>query len=163
MDFWFCADDIKRCVSENKKAWILDWPVVPPTWLVKLGTNLTCEEVFAPEDARFQLQQRGAMLPRWMFISLLDMPIPRTQFQVPANPDSHKTIQRNSTICRNGYVPTVEHCNQWESASHMNNYQVMSLPSRILVMELSSPLIVTKGRCTICLSPIFHHAHVLPL
>ena len=57
VDFWFCADDIKRCVSENKKAWVLDWLVVPPTWLVKLGTNLTREEVFALEDARFQLQQ----------------------------------------------------------------------------------------------------------
>ena len=77
VDFWFCADDIKRqCVSGNEKAWVLDWPAIPPTWRVKLSTNLTREEVFALEDDGFQLQHRGAMSPRRMFISLLDMSIP---------------------------------------------------------------------------------------
>ena len=52
VDFWFCADDIKRCVFGNNKAWILDWLGVPPMWLVKLGTNLT-REVLALEDAGF--------------------------------------------------------------------------------------------------------------
>ena len=98
VDFWFCADDIKHCVSGNKKAWVLDWPTVPPTWPVKLGTNLTREEVFVLEDVGFQLQQRGTMSSRRMFISLLDMSIPRIEFEVPANPDFHKTIRGNSTI-----------------------------------------------------------------
>ena len=80
VDFWFCTDDIKRCVSGNKKAWILDWPAIPRTWPVKVGTNLSREEVFALEDAGFQLQQRGAMSPQRSFISLLDMPIHREQF-----------------------------------------------------------------------------------
>ena len=120
---------IKRCVSGNKKAWVLDWPAVPPTWQVKLGTNLTREEVFALGDARFQLQQRGAMSSRRMFISLLDMPIPRAQFYVLANPDSHKTIQGNSTIRINGDAPIVEDRNQWESASHMNKCPVMNVTS----------------------------------
>ena len=107
--FWFCADDIKRCVSGNKKSWVLDWPAIPRIWPVKVGTNLTREEVFALEDAGFQLQQRGAMSPRQMFISLLDMPIRREQFLVPSNPDIHKTIRGNSTIHKNGDAP--EHCN----------------------------------------------------
>ena len=111
VDFWFCTDDIKHCVSGNKKAWVLDWPAVPPTWPVKLGTNLTREEVFALEDVGFQLQQWGAMSLRRMFISSLDMPIPHIEFEVPANPDSHKTIGGDSTICRNGNAPIVEHCN----------------------------------------------------
>ena len=111
MDFWFCADDIKRRVSGNKKLWVLDWLAIPHTWPVKLGTNLTREEVFALEDAGFQLQQRGALSPRQMFISSVDMPIRREQFLVPSNLDIHKTIRGNSTICRNGDAPTPEHRN----------------------------------------------------
>ena len=126
-DFWFCADDINRCVSGNRKAWVLDWPALPSTWPVKMGTNLTREEVFALEDAGFQLQQRGAMSPRQMFISSLDMPIPRSQFHVPANPDSHRTIRGSSTIRRSSEAPTAEHRNQWESASFMNNCQVTNV------------------------------------
>ena len=127
VDFWFCADDIKRCVSGNKKPWVLDWPAIPRTWPVKLGTNLTREEVFALEDAGFQLQQRGAMSPRRMFISSVDMPICREQFLVPSNLDTHKTIRGNSTIRRNGDAPTLKHRNQWESALHMSNCQVTNV------------------------------------
>ena len=94
---------------------------------MKLGTNLTREEVFALEDVGFQLQQRGAMSPHRMFISSLDMPIPCAQFEVPANPDSHKTIRGNSTIRKNGDALTTEHRNQWESASHMNKCQDMNV------------------------------------
>lgn len=38
--FWFSSDNIKRYVSGNKKRYVLDWPIVPSTWLVKIGTNL---------------------------------------------------------------------------------------------------------------------------
>ena len=55
------------------------------------------------------------------------MPIRREQFLVPSNPDTHRTIRGNSTICRNGDAPTPEHCNQWESASHLNNCQVTNV------------------------------------
>lgn len=27
-NFWFCADDIERCVKGNKSPWIIDWPQV---------------------------------------------------------------------------------------------------------------------------------------
>ena len=127
VDFWFCVDDIKRCVSGNKKPWVLDWPAIPRTWPVKLGTNLSQKEVFALEDAGFQLQQRGAMSPRRMFVSSVDMPICREQFLVPSNPDSHKTVRGNSTIHRNGDAPTPEHRNQWKSASHMSTCQVTNI------------------------------------
>ena len=128
---------------------------------MKLGTNLTREEVFALEDAGFQLQQRGAMSPRRMFVSSVDMPICREQFLVPSNPDSHKTIRGNSTIRKNGDAPTPEHHNQWESASHMSNCQVTNVTAIPYPgYRLSSPLTSTKGRCTTFLSPIFHHAHV---
>jgi hypothetical protein len=43
-DFWFCPDDIERCVKGSKRSWVLDWPQVPDVWLVLSGTNLICEE-----------------------------------------------------------------------------------------------------------------------
>ena len=54
--FWFCPDDIKQCVSGSKKKYVSDWPIVPNMWPVKIGTNLSREEVLALEDAGFQLQ-----------------------------------------------------------------------------------------------------------
>ena len=60
-EFWFCLEDIKRCVSGSKKKHMLDWPIVPNTWSVKIGTNLLREEVLALEDVGFQLQQREAL------------------------------------------------------------------------------------------------------
>ena len=43
-------------MSGSKKKYVLDWPVVPNTWPMKIGTNLLREEVLALEDAGFQLQ-----------------------------------------------------------------------------------------------------------
>ena len=54
-EFWLCHDDIKRCVNDNKKKYMLDWPIVSNTWLVKIGTNLSREQVLALENVRFQL------------------------------------------------------------------------------------------------------------
>jgi hypothetical protein len=28
-DFWFCPDDIERCVKGTKRSWVLNWPQVP--------------------------------------------------------------------------------------------------------------------------------------
>lgn len=61
--FWFYHDDIKRCISGNKKKYALDWPMVPNMWLVKIGTNVLREEVLLKKDAKFQLLQREALYP----------------------------------------------------------------------------------------------------
>ena len=53
-EFWFCPDDVKRCVSGSLKKYVLDWPIVPNMWPVKIGTNLSREEVLALENVRFQ-------------------------------------------------------------------------------------------------------------
>ena len=39
--FCFCPNDIKHCVNDNKKKYVLDWHVVTNMWLVKIGTNLS--------------------------------------------------------------------------------------------------------------------------
>ena len=54
-EFLFCPDDIKRCVSGSKKKYVLDWPIIPNTWLVNIGTNLSRKEILALEDVEFQL------------------------------------------------------------------------------------------------------------
>lgn len=35
--FWFCHDDIKGCVSGNQNDYVMDWPIVPKTWLLKIN------------------------------------------------------------------------------------------------------------------------------
>ena len=52
-EFWFCPDDIKRCVSGSMNKYVLDWPIVPNTWPVKINSNLSQEEVVAFEDVGF--------------------------------------------------------------------------------------------------------------
>jgi hypothetical protein len=62
-EFWFYPDDIKGCVSGSKKKYVLDWPIVPNTWSVKIGTNLSREEVLALEDVGFLITAKGVIVP----------------------------------------------------------------------------------------------------
>jgi hypothetical protein len=50
-------------VKESKKKWVLDCPNLLIVWLVKFGTILSWEEVFAFKGIGFQLQQHEAMSP----------------------------------------------------------------------------------------------------
>ena len=43
--FWLCANGINRHVKGGKKKWVLDWLNLLSVWLMKVGTNLTWEEV----------------------------------------------------------------------------------------------------------------------
>ena len=100
IDFWFCADDINRCVKGTKKSFVIDWPSIPHTWPVKRGTNLTMKEILVLEEAGFQLQQRGALSPRRQFQVAADMPFPRANFPIPANPDFTKRICNQKELGR---------------------------------------------------------------
>jgi hypothetical protein len=126
-EFWFCPDDIKCCVSGSKKKYVLDWPIVPNTWPVKIGTNLSREEVLALEDARFQLQQREALSPRRRFSTIATLPIPRSHFRMPLNPNAHPTFRFGKTVCRNLTTPTTDHKNKWESAGLMDGCFVVGV------------------------------------
>ena len=44
VDFWFCSDDIHRCVKGSKRKWVIDWPPVPDVWPILSGTNFSREE-----------------------------------------------------------------------------------------------------------------------
>ena len=64
MQFFFCFDDIEKCVKGSRCKWIIPYsdtqerPYVPTIWLVKIGTNLTYSEIVALKNAGFQLSQR---------------------------------------------------------------------------------------------------------
>lgn len=38
-EFWLCHDDIKQYVSDNKKKYVLDLPVLPNIWPMKIRTK----------------------------------------------------------------------------------------------------------------------------
>ena len=126
-EFWFCLDDIKRCVSDTKKTYVLDWPTVPNTWPVKMGTNLSREEVLALEDAEFQLQQKEELSPRRRLSTIPTLPIPCSHFSMPLNPDAHLTFRFGKSVRRNLTTPTADHKNKWESVGLMDGYYVVGV------------------------------------
>ena len=103
-EFWFCPDDIKCCVCGNMKN-VLNWPIVPNTWPVKISTNISKEEVVAFEDVGFQLQQRGTLSPRCRFLTITTFSIPSSHFYMPSNLVAHPTFKFGKTVCRNPTAP----------------------------------------------------------
>jgi len=58
MQFFFCNDDVERCVKGTQWKWVLSVPIVPTIWLVKLGTKLLKGEILALEASGFTLPQQ---------------------------------------------------------------------------------------------------------
>lgn len=87
--------------KEAKIKWVLIWPTLPSTWLMKIGINLCREEVFALEGVGFQLWQREALWLWWGLQTMPSLPIHESHFHVPPNPCVHpnniffETLQRN--------------------------------------------------------------------
>ena len=135
-EFWFCPDDIRRVVTGNKEKYVLDWPIVPNTWPIKIGTNLSRKEILAFEDARFQLQQREALFPRHRFSTIATLLIPRSHFCMPPNLDAHPTFNFGKTMCYNPTTLAVDHKNKWRAP---NSWTVTmwwgSLPFHIRALE----------------------------
>jgi hypothetical protein len=118
-DFWFCPDDIERCVKGTKCSWILDWPQVPDVWHVLSGTNLTRQEILLLQDAGFKLQERPSISPRHMFMLSNLFAAPFFDHPGLPNPDIHPTTRNSKSIRRNVNAPTAEHRNKWENACNI--------------------------------------------
>ena len=64
MQFFFCVDDIERCVKGSRRKWVIPYsatlerPLVPTVWPIKIGTNLNRSKIITLENAGFQLPQR---------------------------------------------------------------------------------------------------------
>ena len=71
--FFFCPDDIERCVKGSRRKWVdkfsadQERPPIPPVWPVKIGTNLTRSEIVKLENAGFQLPQKERITPTRLF------------------------------------------------------------------------------------------------
>ena len=96
------------CKWEQKK-YVLDWHVVPSICPVKIGTNLSRQEVLAFKDVGFQLEQRKALSPRYRFSAIAMFSIPRTDFVVRLTLDAHPTSRFGKSVRRNLVAPTIDH------------------------------------------------------
>jgi hypothetical protein len=55
MQFFFCNNDIERCMKGLRRRWVKSKPAMPDIWPVKFGTNLTKKEILALKNASFHL------------------------------------------------------------------------------------------------------------
>ena len=118
-DFWFCLDDIERCVNDSKRSWVLDWPQVPNVWPILSGTNLTRQETLLLQDAGFTLQERPTMSPRRIFTLSNCFEAPVFDNLGSANLDIYPTTRNSKCIRWNANAPTTEHHNKWESVHNI--------------------------------------------
>jgi hypothetical protein len=141
-DFWFCPDDIERCVKGTKRSWVLDWPQVPDVWPVLSGTNLTRQETLLLQDAGFKLQERPSMSPRRMFTSSNLFEAPVFDHPGPPNPDGHPSTRNSKSIRRNTNASTPKHHNKWESTRNIKGtvlgVTVLPFPGLGAIISLES-------------------------
>ena len=165
-DFWFCPDDIVRCVKGTKRRWVLDWPEVPEVWPVLSRTNLNREETLFLQHAGFRLQERLVLSPRRLFhMSGIFSPI-LFDHPLPKNSDVHPTMRNNKAIRRIANAPTSEQQNKWESAANIRG-QILGVtllphPGLGAIVELETGIAcnrntyrVTVGQFRTCTCPDF--------
>ena len=118
-EFWFCPDDIKRCVLGPRRSHVLSRPQIPEIWPVMLGTNLSSEEIILFEEAGFRLQERPSLSPRRLFTSSKLFEVMEWTYAKPTHSDKPPCIRNGKNIRRNEKAPTDDHLNQWESARNI--------------------------------------------
>ena len=111
VQFFFCSDDIERCVKGTRRKWVTHYskteprPPIPDVWPVKLGTNLKRSEIRALEAAGFQLPQKEQVSPRRLF-STTALPHDLSAVPVPENADDYPRMRKSKKIRRQTNVPT---------------------------------------------------------
>ena len=111
MQFFFCSDDIERCVKGSRRKWIIPYsdtqerPPVPTVWLVKIGTNLTRSEIVALENAGFQLPQRERV-PLNRSFNNFALPMDFSSLQVPENPDHFPGTRKSKCVRQSNTGPS---------------------------------------------------------
>ena len=129
-DFWFCPDQIARCVMGPKRFFVIDRPEIPEVWPVLSGTNLTRSEILELQEAGFRLQSTTALSPRRLFTtSKVFEPVLWTHPR-PLHADRVPSSRNGKNVRRNTKAPTEAHRNQWESARNVkaNILRVNLLP-----------------------------------
>ena len=133
MQFFFCSDDIERCVKGSRRNWIIPYsdtqerPPVPTIWLVKIGTNLTYGEIVSLENAGFQLPQRERVPLNWSFNNFA-LPMDFSSVQVPENPDHFPGTKKSKCVRRSNTGPS--------SKQLLNINSAMALEASILKVTM---------------------------
>ena len=109
MEFFFCNDDIERCVKGTKRKWVQSRPDIPSIWLVKIGTKLSKKEILQLKNAGFQLPQRSVISPRRLF-EMEELPFSLASFPSPANADDFPKTRSGKSIRRNN-APNIQQAN----------------------------------------------------
>jgi hypothetical protein len=115
MQFFFCNNDIERCVKGTKRKWVQSRPDIPNIWLVKIGTNLSTKEVLDFESTGFQLPQRAVISPRRLF-GMEELPFDLASFPTPTSPNGFPKTRSGKSIRRNNNVPTTKQANNCASS-----------------------------------------------
>ena len=165
-NFWFCPDDIARCLKGTKRRWVLDWPEVPEVWPLLSGTKLNREETLFLQHAGFCLQKQPILSPRRLFnMSGIFNPI-LFDHPLPKNSDVHPTVRNNKAIRRIANAPIAEQRNKWESAANIRG-QILGVtllphPGFGAIVELETGIAcnknayrVTMGQFPTCTCPNF--------
>ena len=166
MQFFFCNNDIERCVKGTIRKWVETKPPVPEIWPVKVGTNLSQQEVLGLEHAGFRLAERPALGPHQLFTELDLGDIDFNNYPCPESPEEYPKRRFGKNIRRNSKAPTTKHSNMYASAQYVKGkvVEVTMLPSpalgAIVRFESSqgskaSQYLITIGQFPSCDCPFF--------
>jgi hypothetical protein len=65
--FWFCVNDLTHYVGRTRRKYHVNRPLLPSTWPMQVGTDLTQFEVIALKEARFVLCEVRKCAPWTIF------------------------------------------------------------------------------------------------
>jgi hypothetical protein len=80
--FWFCHDDLLRCVGRTSRKYAFNRPILPSSWLVQARRNLTQIEVVALEEVNFLLSKK----PKCPFVNQVGNDSSTSMNQLPHVP-----------------------------------------------------------------------------
>ena len=165
MQFFFCNDDISRCVMGSRRKWVMSKPDVPEIWPVKVGTSLTPKEILDLQNAGFRLPQRVEISPRRLFG---DHAVPKDISEVPAPKYSsdYPSIRSGKKIRRNPKSPTTKQANNCASSltlrAVISQVTIVPHPGFGCIITLHSGIqpsiqqyVVTVGAFPECTCPYF--------
>ena len=67
MQFFFCNDNIEKCMKRTKQKWVVSRPVVLEVWPIKMGTKYSFKEILVFKNVDFQLSPHVEMSFRKLF------------------------------------------------------------------------------------------------
>jgi hypothetical protein len=112
MQFFFCNDDIERCMKGTKRRWVKSRLDVPNVWPMKIGTDLSRKEILDLEHTGFQLPQRTVIQPLFISFGMEELPLDLSSYPIPMSLDNHPKTRSG----KNKDAPTTKYANNYTSS-----------------------------------------------